>query len=80
MYFIDLFCRFESFNSFIRAQNVYSNRRAPSRDIAYNFSVLEHIRAVCSGAQFNNTSSKRHVLRFVTNEYKFLTDLSELIL
>ena len=58
MYFIDLFYRFELFNSFIRSQNVYSNRRAPSRDIAYNLSALEHIRTVCSGARFNSTSSK----------------------
>ena len=48
MYFIDLFYRFESFNPFIRSQNVYSNRHAPSRDIVYNFSVLELIRTVCS--------------------------------
>ena len=56
--FIHFYCRFESFNSFIRGQNIYSNRRAPSRDIAYNFAVLEHVRSICSGALFNSTYSR----------------------
>ena len=36
--------RCESFNSFIRNHNIHGNKRAPSRDIAYRFAVIEHIR------------------------------------
>ena len=40
-------CRFETFNSFIRAQNIYGNKHAPSRDIAHKFAVIEQIRYIC---------------------------------
>lgn len=40
--------RYESFNGFMRAQNIYGNRQAPSRDIAKNFAVLEHLKFICS--------------------------------
>ena len=38
---------FETFNSFIRAQNIYGNKHAPSRDIAHKFAVIEQIRYIC---------------------------------
>eukprot|EP00731_Ephydatia_muelleri_P031910 Em0023g417a len=40
--------RFESFNARVRAHNVYGNRRAPSRDIAHRFCVLQHLRYLCN--------------------------------
>ncbi|KAL5474464.1 hypothetical protein EMCRGX_G026414 [Ephydatia muelleri] len=39
----------ESFNSIIRAKNIFSNKHSPSKDIATNFGVEESIRNICSG-------------------------------
>lgn len=52
-------CRCEAFNSLMRARNIFSNRLAPSRDIAHGFEVLENLRAVCAGNEFG--SSKRYI-------------------
>ena len=38
-----LCARCEAFNSNVRMHNVFSNRRAPSRDIARNFAVLNYL-------------------------------------
>lgn len=43
--------RFESLNSRVRTFNVFSNRQAPSRDIAGHFSVLQHLRFLCHDGQ-----------------------------
>ena len=45
---LSLLHRCESFNSFIRNQNINGNRHAPSRDIAQSFAVMEYIRFICS--------------------------------
>ena len=42
-------CRFEAENSFLRAQNIFSNRRAPSRDICRSFAVISDLCYICSG-------------------------------
>ena len=42
--------RCESFNSLMRARNIFANRLAPSRDIAKGFEVLETLRSVCAGS------------------------------
>eukprot|EP00731_Ephydatia_muelleri_P028787 Em0020g431a len=44
--------RCESFNSDVRAQNIYSNRQAPSRDIGKHFAVLEHVRHIIDGGRY----------------------------
>lgn len=41
--------RCETFNSFIRIQNIYGNKSAPSKDIAHHFAIIEHLRYICSG-------------------------------
>lgn len=41
--------RCEAFNSFIRAHNIYGNKSAPSHDIAWRFSKIEHLRYICEG-------------------------------
>eukprot|EP00731_Ephydatia_muelleri_P011829 Em0006g723a len=41
--------RFESFNSNVRMYNVFGNRLAPSRDIAKQFSTLQHLHHICHG-------------------------------
>ena len=46
-------CRFESFNSKVRAYNVYGNRHSPSHDIAHHFSVLQQLRYICHGGMFD---------------------------
>ena len=38
----------------IRAQNVYSNKLSPSRDIAHSFTVLGHLRYIISGGRFGS--------------------------
>ena len=43
-------CRFESFNSLIRNQNIFGNKQSPSRDIAHKFAIIQHLRWICSGA------------------------------
>ena len=42
--------RCESFNSLIRTTNIFSNKQAPSRDIATHFSIKEALRYITSGA------------------------------
>eukprot|EP00731_Ephydatia_muelleri_P021815 Em0014g406a len=48
--------RCESFNSDVRAQNIYSNRQAPSRDIGKHFAVLEHVRHIVDGGRYGQES------------------------
>lgn len=39
----------------MRTQNVYSNRQAPSRDIANTFCVLAHLRYICDGGIYDGS-------------------------
>ena len=59
---IIIFFRFEAFNSLIRAQNIFGNRHALSKDISYNFAVLEHLRYLCSGGVYEKDNA---VTRYV---------------
>lgn len=45
--------RCESFNSTVRLQNIFGNKQAPSRDIANHFAVVEHLRFICDGGNYN---------------------------
>ena len=47
--------RCETYNSLIRARNVYGNRLAPSRDIAHGFALIEHLRFICAVGSFDGT-------------------------
>uniref|UniRef100_A0A1X7UZ35 Uncharacterized protein n=1 Tax=Amphimedon queenslandica TaxID=400682 RepID=A0A1X7UZ35_AMPQE len=44
--------RYESYNSLVRAQNIFGNRQSPSRDIATNFAVQQHLTFICSRGYF----------------------------
>ncbi len=50
--------RCESFNSLMRARNIFANRLAPSRDIAKGFEVLETLRSVCAGSDTRYSNRK----------------------
>lgn len=56
-----LYYRYETFNSVMRAQNIFGNKHAPSRDIANNLAVLEYIRFICSGGIYNDLYGTRLV-------------------
>ena len=51
--------RCETFNSLIRARNIFGNKQAPSRDIAHGFAVIEHLRFVCSGGSLTMDGNQR---------------------
>ncbi|XP_064407340.1 uncharacterized protein LOC135352102 isoform X2 [Halichondria panicea] len=50
--------RCEAFNSLMREQKIFSNRRAPSRDIAVSFSTLEALRFVCSSGYYQSETNE----------------------
>ncbi|KAL5502698.1 hypothetical protein EMCRGX_G009512 [Ephydatia muelleri] len=47
----------EYFNSGVRLRNIFSNKQAPSRDIANYFANLQSIRYICQGGLFNNNDT-----------------------
>ena len=53
--------RCESFNAKVREQNIFSNRRAPSRDIANHFANLQHMRYIADGGYYD-LNYERYVL------------------
>ena len=55
---VSLFCRCETL---IRARNIYSNRLSPSRDIAKSFSLIQHLRFLCSGGSFDETKMYAYI-------------------
>ena len=57
--------RCESFNSIVRTGNVFSNRQAPSRDIATYFSVSESLRHISSGAIFSGNCRLARVTKYL---------------
>ena len=69
--FLCLF-RFEAENSFLRAQNIYSNRQAPSRDICNSFAVLNDLRHISSGGYIASGSRHRYSLILVTHTVTIL--------
>ena len=48
--------RCETYNSLIRARNIFANRLASSRDIAQGFASLEHLRFICSQGSIDGSS------------------------
>ncbi|KAG8796301.1 hypothetical protein FRC12_000716, partial [Ceratobasidium sp. 428] len=46
--------RFESFNGVFRAASTFSNRQAPSRDIAQRFGDLDRVKHIASGGYWHN--------------------------
>ncbi|KAG8711711.1 hypothetical protein FRC11_002079, partial [Ceratobasidium sp. 423] len=50
--------RFESFNGVFRAASTFSNRQAPSRDIARRFANMERAKHICSGGFWKEGNHK----------------------
>ncbi|CUA75357.1 putative membrane protein ycf78 [Rhizoctonia solani] len=57
--------RFESFNAVFRAASIFSNRRAPSLDIAVTMAHKDRIKHVCSGGFWKNGSHWVHSNKFI---------------
>jgi hypothetical protein len=53
--------RYEAYNSLFRAASVYSNRMAPSRDIARSFAALERVKHIATGGWWRDSSTKQWV-------------------
>ncbi|TFK45608.1 hypothetical protein OE88DRAFT_1715312 [Heliocybe sulcata] len=53
--------RYEKFNRVFRLCSIYSNRQAPSRDIAATFAQLERCRHIVTGGYWFDRSSQRWV-------------------
>jgi hypothetical protein len=53
--------RYEAYNSVFRAASVYSNRMAPSRDIARSFAALERVKHIATGGWWRNPETKEWV-------------------
>lgn len=50
---------FESFNAVIRLQSIHSNRGAPSRDIARDFSYMHAVQHLVSGGWYRVQDSRK---------------------
>ncbi len=50
--------RCETFNSFIRAQNIYGNKSAPSHDISVSFATTEQLRYICEDGYISGESRR----------------------
>uniref|UniRef100_A0A1X7UVS3 C2H2-type domain-containing protein n=1 Tax=Amphimedon queenslandica TaxID=400682 RepID=A0A1X7UVS3_AMPQE len=53
--------RFESFNSLVRSANIYGNRHSPSKDIAFRFATIQHLRFLCSGGHVDGKQCGEHL-------------------
>jgi hypothetical protein len=68
--------RCESFNSLVRTANVYSNKQAPSRDIATSFSVNETLYHISCGAIIQGRRAGEGLLELFKMDFvnKFLNN------
>ncbi len=48
----------ETFNSFIRHQNIYGNKSAPSHDISVSFATTEQLRYICEDGYISGESRR----------------------
>jgi hypothetical protein len=48
--------QFESFNGVFRAASIFSNRQAPSRDIALTFAGLDRVKHLATGGYWQATN------------------------
>ena len=60
-----LYFRCETFNSFIRARNIFANKLAPSRGIAMSFNTLQHLEFICSGGYLGTFGTKEHAMYYI---------------
>ena len=60
-----LYFRCETFNSFIRARNIFANKLAPSRDIAMSFNTLQHLEFIFSGGYLGTFGTEEHAMYYI---------------
>ena len=53
--------RYEAYNAVFRASSVYSNRLCPSRDIAWAFAGMDHVKHIVTGGYWQDRSTKKWV-------------------
>ena len=68
---VSLYYRYESFNSNLRAQNIYGNKQAPSKDICQSFATMQYLHHVMSGGYYTDTTTKLvvHIHLMATTVY-----------
>ena len=47
--------RYEAYNAVFRAASIYSNRQAPSRDIAWTFAGIDRVKHIVTGGWWRDT-------------------------
>lgn len=53
--------RYESYNAIFRAASIYSNRQAPSRDIAWTFAGMDCTKHIATGGWWKDSKTKKWV-------------------
>lgn len=53
--------RFEAYNAVFRAASIFSNRQAPSRDIAWTFAGMDRVKHICTGGFWKSSQTGKWV-------------------
>ncbi|KAF7980223.1 hypothetical protein HWV62_39337 [Athelia sp. TMB] len=65
--------RYEAYNAVFRAASIYSNRLAPSRDIAWTFASMDRVKHIVTGGRWKNSRTGKwdvaspNILKYIIN-------------